>query len=104
MTVSERLGANLRKARRGAFLSQEDLSRRTGLHRTEIGTLERGLRIPRLDTTIKVLEATNADPGDLFVGIAWHEPARFDEEGWFTVIGGDGPVEVRPPRRGRRDR
>jgi transcriptional regulator with XRE-family HTH domain len=99
MTVSEQLGANLRKARRDAFMSQEDLSRRTGLHRTEIGTLERGLRIPRLDTAIKVLGATNVDPGELFRGVAWHEPSRFDEKGWFTVDGDDGPVDLRPPRR-----
>jgi hypothetical protein len=60
--------------------------------------------VPRLDTVIKVLEGTNADPRDLFEGIAWHEPVRWDEKGWFTVAGIDGPVEVRPPRRGKGDR
>jgi transcriptional regulator with XRE-family HTH domain len=104
MTVSERLGANLRKARRGAFMSQEDLSRRTGLHRTEISQIERGARIPGLDTAIKLLGATDADPGDLIAGIAWHGSARYDEKGWFTVTGTDGPVEVRLPRRGGGDR
>jgi transcriptional regulator with XRE-family HTH domain len=100
MTVAEQLGRNLRKVRRQAFMSQEQLSRRSGLHHTEIGLLERGRRVPRLDTAIKVLESTNADPRVLFEGIAWHEPARWDEKGWFTVTGLDGPVDVRPPRRG----
>lgn len=101
MTVSEQLGRNLRKARREAFMSQEELSRRAGLHLSQIGLLERGLRVPRLDTAIKILEGTNADPRDLVAGIAWHEPARWDEKGWFTIDGHEGPVEVRPPRRGK---
>jgi transcriptional regulator with XRE-family HTH domain len=101
MTVSEQIGLNLRRARRRACMSQDDLSKRTGLHHTEISLLERGTRVPRIDTCIKILESTNADPRLLFEGIAWHEPARWDEKGWFTVAGIDGPVEVRPPRRGR---
>jgi transcriptional regulator with XRE-family HTH domain len=101
MTVAEQIGRNLRRARRQACMTQEDLSRRTGLHRSEIGKLERGLRVPRLDTAIKILEGTNADPRDLFEGIAWHGPARWDQKGWFTIAGADGPVEVRPPRCGK---
>jgi len=42
MTVSEQLGRNLRRARRRAYMSQEDLARRAGVHHTEIGLLERG--------------------------------------------------------------
>jgi transcriptional regulator with XRE-family HTH domain len=84
-------------------MSQDDLSRRTGLHHSEIGKLERGCRVPRLDTAFKVLESANGDPGDLFEGIAWHEPVRFDEKGWFTIAGVDRPVDLRPPRRGRSD-
>lgn len=98
MTVSEQLGLNLRKARRRACMSQDDLSKRTGLHHTEISLLERGHRVPRIDTCIKILESTNADPRILFEGISWHEPARWDERGWFTIAGLDGPVDVRPPR------
>jgi transcriptional regulator with XRE-family HTH domain len=104
MTVSEQLGRNLRKARRRACMSQEDLSRRAGLHHTEIGLLERGARVPRIDTCIKILESTNADPRDLFEGIAWHGSARWDEKGWFTIAGLDGPADLRPSRRGMRDR
>ena len=102
MTVSEQLGLNLRKARRGACMSQDDLSKRTGLHHTEISLLERGARVPRIDTCIKILEGTNADPlfGVLFEGIAWHEPAHWDEKGWFTIAGTDGPVDLRLPRPG----
>jgi transcriptional regulator with XRE-family HTH domain len=47
--VSERFGANLLAVREAAGLSQEELSFLSGLHRTEIGQLERGIRIPRID-------------------------------------------------------
>ena len=103
MTVSEQLSLNLRKARSRACMSQAELSRRTGLHHTEISLLARGGRVPRVDTAIKILEGTNADPRELFDGIAWHEPVRFDEKGWFTVDGLEGPVDVRPPRPGEGD-
>jgi transcriptional regulator with XRE-family HTH domain len=50
MTIAERFGANLTRHRRAADLTQEELSVMAALHRTEISQLERGLRIPRLDT------------------------------------------------------
>jgi transcriptional regulator with XRE-family HTH domain len=43
---ARRLGENLIGARKAAGLSQEALSFEAGLHRTEIGMLERGIRIP----------------------------------------------------------
>lgn len=98
MTVSEQVGRNLKRMRRGAFMSQFDLSRRTGLHHTEISLLERGQRLPRIDTCIRIVEGTNADPALLFEGIAWHEPVHWDEKGRFTIAGTDGPVDLRPPR------
>lgn len=48
MTVAEQLGLNLRAIRRRARMSQDELFKRTGLHRNEISLLERGARIPRL--------------------------------------------------------
>lgn len=100
MTVSEQIGRNLRRMRRAAYMSQFDLSRKTGLHHTEISLLERGRRLPRIDTAIRIIESTNADPALLFEGIAWHEPAHWDEKGWFTITGTEGPVDLRPPRSG----
>lgn len=59
MTVAQRFGQNLRRYRRVADLSQEQLGIRAGLHRTEIGLLERGARTPRIDTLLKL--ATGLD-------------------------------------------
>lgn len=53
--VAARFGDNLARLRKGADLSQEELSVRASLHRTEISQLERGLRIARVDTLVKLL-------------------------------------------------
>jgi transcriptional regulator with XRE-family HTH domain len=50
----EQFGANLRRARLAAGLSQEGLSQRSGLHLTEISRLENGQRDPRLSTIVRV--------------------------------------------------
>ena len=54
MEVARRFGENLRRLRKGADVSQEELGLRCSLHRTEIGLLERGARVPRIDTLIKL--------------------------------------------------
>jgi transcriptional regulator with XRE-family HTH domain len=100
MTVAEQIGLNLRRIRRRTDMSQDDLARRSGLHHTEIGLLERGGRIPRLDTAIRILESTGADARDLVEGVGWQEPAGRDQTGWFTIVGLSGPVDLRPARRG----
>ncbi len=69
MTVRERFGRNLYMTRRRAWLSQEQLAARAGLHRTEIGLLERGKRDPRLSTVLKLLDALEAKPEHLLEGL-----------------------------------
>jgi transcriptional regulator with XRE-family HTH domain len=71
MDVARRFGENLRKCRRRAGLSQEELGMRSSLHRTEIGLLERGARVPRIDTLIKIASALQIPPVELIDGIAW---------------------------------
>lgn len=81
MSVAERFGENLMVYRRRAGLSQEELGFRASLHRTEIGELERGVRVPRIDTLVKLAGALSVPPGDLLKGIAWKpgrtRPGRF---------------------------
>jgi len=71
VTVSEKFGENLMLIRRRAKLSQEELGFRASLHRTEIGQLERGDRLPRIDTLVKLAGALSVPPGDLLKGVAW---------------------------------
>ena len=55
--------ANLSRLRREASLSQEELADRAGLHRTHIGYLENGTRLPRLSTIHFVAAALEVRPG-----------------------------------------
>jgi len=79
--VAARFGDNLRHARKDAGLSQEEAGIRASLHRTEIGLLERGERIPRIDTAIKLAGAVGVQLAELTDGIDWRpghsEPGRF---------------------------
>jgi transcriptional regulator with XRE-family HTH domain len=53
-TLGERFGANVVWFRSKAGLSQEALGERVGMNRVAIGELERGRRLPRLDTILKL--------------------------------------------------
>jgi transcriptional regulator with XRE-family HTH domain len=69
--VAGRFGRNLRRIRRREDLSQEQLGRRAALHRTEIGKLEHGERVCRIDTLIRLAGAMAVPPGELLDGIDW---------------------------------
>jgi transcriptional regulator with XRE-family HTH domain len=59
------------RCRKLADMSQDELSVRASVHRTEISQLERGLRIARIDTLVKISGSLEVDPSDLLVGINW---------------------------------
>jgi transcriptional regulator with XRE-family HTH domain len=94
-SVAERLGENLRRTRRRVGLSQEQVAIRASLHRTEIGLLERGGRVARVDTLIQLAGAMSVDPAELLEGIGW-TPGDI-HGGSFEFEAQAGPS--RPPRR-----
>ncbi len=69
--VAVTFGDNLRRVRRRVGLSQEELAVRASLHRTEIGMLENGKRLARIDTLIQLSGAMAIDPTELIDGISW---------------------------------
>jgi transcriptional regulator with XRE-family HTH domain len=75
MDVAGMFGDNLARVRRAARMSQDELSVRASVHRTEISQLERGLRLARVDTIAKLCGSLEADPGELLAGIKW-EPGE----------------------------
>lgn len=87
MTVREKFAANVRRQRRQSGLSQEAVGFRAELHRTQIGLLERGARMPRIDTLIKLAVALDCDPVDLIAGIEWR-PAQVGDPGGYAVSDG----------------
>src|SRR5260221_12891562 len=65
-----------RAIRELAHLSQEEVGFLASLHRTEVGQLERGVRLARIDTVVKLAGALEVAPGSLLDGMAW-EPGEF---------------------------
>lgn len=83
MTVAEQFGANLKRARKAAGLSQEQVALLASLHRTEVSQLERALRVPRIDTLVKLTTTLEVGAEDLLDGIEW-EPGS-TALGHFTL-------------------
>lgn len=69
--IRRRFAENLIALRGRLGLSQVVLARCSGLHLTEIGLLERALRMPRLDTIVKLAGAFEVEPCELLAGMAW---------------------------------
>lgn len=75
--MKELVGRNLRRLRKrqGCAFTQAELANATGLHRTEIGLLERGQRMPRGETLFKLASVLEISPERLFEGSRWNAAA-----------------------------
>ncbi|MGH2975795.1 MAG: helix-turn-helix domain-containing protein [Solirubrobacterales bacterium] len=69
--VAAQFGDNLKRCRKRADLSQEELAVRASLHRTEISFVERGLRLPKVDTLIKLAGSLEVSADELLEGLGW---------------------------------
>jgi transcriptional regulator with XRE-family HTH domain len=93
-SAAARLGRNVFMARRRAGFSQEALGALASVHRTEVGLVEKGDRLPRVDTLIKLASALGVDVGELLDGVDWVVPAP-TRPGSFVVSprsGGGDPA------------
>jgi DNA-binding XRE family transcriptional regulator len=81
--VAADFGGKLSAARRKAGITQEDLGTRSGVHRTEIGQLEQGNHVPRLDTIIKLAGGLEIEPCQLVADVRWRPPAVGPSPGEF---------------------
>ena len=84
--AAERIGRNVFLARRRAGFSQEELGALAGLHRTEVGMVEKGERLPRVDTLLKLAASLVVSVGELVAGIEWIVPAP-TRPGTFAIAG-----------------
>jgi transcriptional regulator with XRE-family HTH domain len=69
VTPEERFAANLRRYRKAAKLTQEQLSARAGIHPTEVSRLERAVRDPRLSTIARLAKGLGITAEKLVAGI-----------------------------------
>lgn len=95
--LADGFGRHLLRLRRRKRLSQEELAVRSDLHRTEIGLLENGRRMPRLDTIIKLMGGLEVDANELLKGLRWFArsappPGTFsvEEPSLSSIRTGDG--------------
>jgi transcriptional regulator with XRE-family HTH domain len=76
-------GPNLKRCRKAAGYTQEQLAHLAGVHPTEIGRLERGRRSPGFDVTMRLIGALAIEADELYKGGVWMppeegRPGRFD--------------------------
>ncbi len=65
--ICSKFGANVRKYRTSADISQEKLAELSGLHRTYISDVERGTRSISLDNIQKIATSLNVEVYKLFI-------------------------------------
>lgn len=65
MDVRQRLAANLKRLRKAADISQEELADRAGIHRTYASDIERGARNPTVTVVERLASALGVSIGSL---------------------------------------
>lgn len=95
--VAEHFGRSVLRQRQRTRLSQEELAFRAALHRTEIGKVERGITLARIDTVVKLAGALEVEAGLFFEGLMW--TAGTNIVGSFSAP----PLSSLPQRRGSVD-
>jgi transcriptional regulator with XRE-family HTH domain len=76
-TLGERFGASVVWFRHEAGLTQQELADRIGMKRATLSEIERGGRLPRLDTILKLVAGLKVKNCDL-VAWMWWDPARHE--------------------------
>lgn len=69
--VAEQFAQNLKRVRKQAGISQEELGLIADLHRTEISLLETGARTPKISTLLKLCAGLQVKPSAMLQGIEW---------------------------------
>jgi transcriptional regulator with XRE-family HTH domain len=75
-SFAARFGANLACCRNRAGITQEELGMRAEMHRTAVGQLERGERVARTDTLVKLAGSLGTRYDELLDGLVWTPSIR----------------------------
>ena len=68
-TPAKKFGQTVRRFREGEGISQEELADRCGLHRTYVGSVERGERNVSLANIVRLARALGIAPSVLLEGL-----------------------------------
>jgi transcriptional regulator with XRE-family HTH domain len=66
MEIAKKFGHEIRSLRQRASISQEELAAKSGLHRTYVGSVERGERNLTLSSAERLATALNVKLMDIF--------------------------------------
>lgn len=91
-----RFGENLARCRNHADISQEELGFRASIHRTEVGLLERGERVPRVDTALRIAGSLGIPLDDLVAGLEWRPGYEIVVPGSWEIAEGSGRAQSSP--------
>ncbi|HYU73362.1 MAG TPA: helix-turn-helix transcriptional regulator [Ktedonobacteraceae bacterium] len=72
-------GEQLRRVRKAALMTQEELAFRAELDRTYISLLERGIKSPTLTTFFRLCRVLDQKP-DVFIAQIYEQMTRFEQE------------------------
>lgn len=64
--INQKLGRTIRRLRKRAKFSQEELAEKAGIHRTYMGKIECGESNPPVQTVSKIAKALKVSVSDLF--------------------------------------
>lgn len=81
--LAEQFGRNLQRCRGRAGLSQEEAALAIGIYTAQVSFLERGLRLPRIETIVRVSAGLGVTPCVLLSGLHWSP--GYSVEGHFYV-------------------
>lgn len=93
-----RFGQNLARCREDTGISQEELSFRASIHRTEVSLLERGERMPRVDTALRIAGSLGVPLDNLIAGLEWRPGYEIVVPGAWEAVDRDAQaVEGQTP-------
>jgi transcriptional regulator with XRE-family HTH domain len=68
---AERFAENVRRLRRRAGISAEELADRAAIDRSHLGSIEAGRVEPRLGTLLRLIGALGTTPDGILDGVSW---------------------------------
>ena len=80
MVDYQSMGRRMKVKRRSKHLSQQDMAKMIGISSSFYGNIERGLRIPSIDTLVQIAFAYQQQAGSLIRRIPENTPALRDEK------------------------